>query len=243
MKKHSISFVVLSILLMSVVSVSSAETVFHQFYQQQNEAYARYRAALFQTNKNEQESSLKAVSLFLQLWDVIIQQYADAPPEIFAADPEWKTTLENIATIAAKGKVGIEAGALAEAHETLELIRDELTDLRQRNHVIVFSDHINTYHEVMEHLLEAGYTADNINDTALNAIREQLGVLEFLSTRIHENAPQEYRQNETYQQLEQGLFASIQALRDAVDKKSPEEIATAIQNLKVPYAKLFVNFG
>lgn len=243
MKKHVVSCLMVSLLVVSFVSVSAAETAFQQFHHKQNEAYAKYRAALFQTNKKDKDASLKATSMFLQQWNMLIQQYADTPPEIYAADPEWKTTLETIAAIAAKGKGEIEAGNLAEAHETLEGIRDKFTALRKRNHVIVFSDHINTYHEVMEHLLEAGYTAENIDTAALNSIREQLGVLEFLAETIQEHAPQEYRHDEKYQQLEQGLFASIKALREAMEKNSPEEISTAIQNLKAPYSKLFLNFG
>lgn len=243
MRKYVVSIIALSIMLVSVVSRSEAETAFQQFYQQQNEAYAKYRVALFQTNKNDPEASLKAASQFLQQWNSIIQHYADAPPEIFAADTEWKATLAQIAEIAAKGKTEIEAGDLAEAHETLEAIRDELTELRQRNHVIVFSDHINSYHEVMEHLLEAGYTPEKLDAAAVNRIREQLAVLEFLAVAIKENTPQEYRSNTQYQQLEQGLFSSLQVLRNTLENNLTGEIVPAIQNLKPPYAKLFLNFG
>lgn len=243
MRKYGISLVVLSLMVLTLVVNSGAETSFQQFYQQQNEAYGKYRAALFQTNKKDQDASLKAAAQFLQQWDTIMQQYADAPPEIFAVDPAWKATLEKIAEIATKGKTEIEAGDLVEAHETLEAIRDELTELRQRNHVVVFSDHVNTYHEVMEHLLLAGYSPEKLDTAALNSIREQLGVLEFLAEEIKANAPQEYRDNEAYQKLEKGLFVSITSLREALDKNVPEDIVKAVQNLKPPYAKLFLNFG
>jgi len=243
MRKYGTSLVLLSLMVLTIVVNSRAETSFQQFYQQQNEVYAKYRAALFQTNKNDQEASLKATAQFLQLWDAIVQQYAAAPPEIFAADSTWKATLEKITEIAVKGKTEIEAGDLAEAHETLEAIRDEFAELRRRNHVVVFSDHVNTYHEVMEHLLLAGYSPEKLDAAALNSIREQLGVLEFLAEEIKVNAPQEYRSNEAYQKLENGLFASIKSLREALDNNAPKEIVKAIQNLKPPYSKLFLNFG
>jgi hypothetical protein len=243
MRKYRTSLVLLSLIVLAITANSDAETSFQQFYKQQNEAYAKYRAALFQTNKNDREASLKATAQFLQQWDAIVQQYAASPPEIFAADSAWKATLEKISEIAVKGKTEIEAGALVEAHETLEAIRDEFTELRRRNHVVVFSDHVNTYHEVMEHLLLAGDSPEKLDAAALNSIREQLGVLEFLAEQIKVNAPQEYRSNEAYQKLENGLFASIKFLRVALDNNVTEEIVKAIQNLKPPYSKLFLNFG
>lgn len=243
MKKYGTSLVLAAVMLVSVVTVSGAETSFQLFYQQQDEAYAQYRAALFQTNKKNREASLKTASQFLTQWDAILQKYAEAPPEIFAADPEWKVSLERIASVASEGKAQIEAGDLAEAHETLEAIRDELTELRRRNHVIVFSDYVNSYHEVMEGLLLAGYTAEALDVASLNGIREQLGVVEFLAQEIQDNAPQEYRADGKYLQLEKGLLASIKSLREALDNNAPEEIVKAIQNLKAPYAKLFLNFG
>jgi hypothetical protein len=243
MRKYGTSLVLLSLMVLTIVVNSRAETSFQQFYQHQNEAYAKYRAALFQTNRNDQEASLKATAEFLQQWDAIVQQYAASPPEIFAADPTWTATLEKITEIAVKGKTEIEAGDLAKAHETLEAIRNEFTELRRKNHVVVFSDHVNTYHEVMEHLLLAGYSPEKLDAAALNSIREQLGVLEFLAKEIKVNAPQEYRSNEAYQKLENGLFASIKSLREALDNNATEEIIKAIQNLKPPYSKLFLNFG
>jgi uncharacterized protein YsxB (DUF464 family) len=233
----------IALIVFSVASISEAETAFQVFYQQQNDAYASYRAALFQTNKDDADASLKTASQFIMKWKALAEQYADAPPEIFAADSEWKSTLETIGEIAAKGKSEIEAGNLAEAHEILEAVRDELGELRRRNHVVVFSDYVNGYHEVMENLLSAGYTAETLDAAALNSIREQFGVLDFLAEELLHNAPQEYRDNEKYQQLEQGLLASLQSLRKALDENVSEEIVKAISNLKAPYAKLFLNFG
>lgn len=94
--------------------------------------------------------------MFIQQWKQIKQTYTTTPPEVFSSDPEWESTLTSIEEIAVTSAGQITEGHLAEAHETLEAIRDELTDLRKRNSVIVFSDHINNYHEVMEGLLERG---------------------------------------------------------------------------------------
>lgn len=236
MKKAIIIFVCLTF---GVATCSHAsENRFQQFSLDVEEAYSAYRKALFQTNKNNAEESSKANSMFQKQWEQILESYGSQPPEIFSSDAQWNATLMNIKGIAAKSGTQIKEGELEEAHETLEAIRDELSNLRQRNSVIVFSDHINNYHEVMEGLLTKKFTSDEIDP-----VRGQLAVLQYLAGVIKENAPQKYLDNKKYQQLQQGLFASLEALRQAIEGKDPETIARSIKMLKPAYAKLFVNFG
>ena len=230
-----------------VVAISSisfaAENSFQQFNSDVEKAYAAYRKALFQTNKKDAEKSGKANKMFTQQWKQIKQAYATNPPEVFSSDPKWESTLINIEEIALKSADQIIEGHLVEAHETLEAIRDELTDLRKRNSVIVFSDHINNYHEVMEALLEGGYSPNKIDADAIDHIKGQFAVLEYLASALKENAPTKYRENQQYQKLEAGLFSSLEALGMALDSKDPALISKAINMLKPAYAKMFVNFG
>jgi hypothetical protein len=173
----------------------------------------------------------------------IIETYSSHPPEVFSFDPKWNETLTGIEKIAEKSSALIKEGQLAEAHEHLEAVRDNLSDLRKRNSVIAFSDHINNYHQVMEGLLEGGFTPEKINESAMNEIRGQLSVLKYLAEAIKENSPANYNDNEKFQQLQKGLFTSLDALDKAVDAENPEAISKSIKMLKPAYAKLFVNFG
>jgi hypothetical protein len=241
MKKY---LVLVSYLLVAVSSISfAAENAFLQFNSDVEKAYAAYRKALFQTNKKDAEKSGKANEIFIQQWMQIKQTYATKPPEVFSSDPEWKSTLTNIEEIAVLSAGQITEGHLAEAHETLEAIRDELTDLRKRNSVIVFSDHINNYHEVMEGLLEGGYTPEKIDSQTMDKLQGQIAVLEYLAAAIKENAPLKYREDQQYQKLETGLLGSLEDLNKALESKDPVSISKAINMLKPAYAKLFVNFG
>lgn len=224
-------------------NLSATENTFQQFYEQQNAAYASYRSALFQTNKKDQPASLKGINNFSKQWDNIVVQFASNPPEIFADDPDWHSTLTKISGIAAQGKKEIEAGELSEAHETLEAIRDQLSSLRSRNKLIFFSDHVNNYHEFMEHLLLAGYSKENIDENAKNSIREQLAVLEYLSEKIVHQAPENHKSDKVYIKLQAGLITSLKNLRKALDNNNAEGISKAISGLKPAYAKLFAKFG
>lgn len=241
MKKY---LVLVTYLVVAVSSISfAAENAFLQFNSDVEKAYSAYRKALFQTNKKDAEKSGKANEMFIQQWKQIRQTYATKPPEVFSSDPEWESTLTSIEEIAQKSAGQITEGDLAEAHETLEAIRDELTELRKRNSVIVFSDHINNYHEVMEGLLEGDYTPDKIDAQTIDQLKGPISVLEYLAAAIKVNTPINYRENQQYQQLEAGLFDSLEDLSNALESKDPASINKAIKMLKPAYAKLFVNFG
>jgi hypothetical protein len=238
------SLVLMICLLLGLPAWSSAgENRYQQFNSAVEQAYAAYRKALFQTNMKDAEKSAKANEMFINQWGSIIETYNEQPPEVFSSDPKWADTLSSIKQIATTSAAQINDGRLAEAHETLEAIRDELSDLRKRNSVVVFSDHINNYHEVMEGLLESGYSPDKINEAALVEIRRQLAVLNYLAEAIKENAPGKYRADQAYEKLEQGLFASLDGLHDALETNDPKAVAKAIKMLKPAYAKLFLNFG
>jgi len=240
--RRSIIFV--TCILLGFVSWSqAAENRFQQFNTETEQAYAAYRKALFQTNMKDAEKSGKANQMFLKQWEQIQQKYSDQPPETFSTDPQWKDSLSNIENIAVKSDKQIKEGQLAEAHETLEAVRDELSNLRQRNSVIVFSDHINNYHEVMEGLLDGGFTPEKIDKAAMIEISGHLAVLNYLAGAIKENAPVKYQDVEKYQKLQNGLFASLEALTQAIQSENPEAISKSIKMLKPAYAKLFVNFG
>lgn len=236
---------VLSVLILMTLSTASlaSENRFKLFNEDVMQAYSAYRIALFQTNMKDMEKSQNSVQKFQQNWTKIIDVYGTAPPETFSSDPQWETTLKNISSIARKSAEEIKNNELAAAHETLEAIRDELSDLRRRNSVIIFSDHINNYHAVMEKLFEPKYKPENLDDKTISHIRMQQGKLNYLAEAITRNAPEAYQQDQKYQKLQKVLMNSLDQLDAALTANDPEKIAGAIKGLKPAYAKLFVNFG
>lgn len=240
--KLRITLAVVATLCVSSIAFAT-QNRFHQFNTDVQNAYAKYRVALFQTNKKDLEKSMMVIELFQQDWQLLIENYGNVPPEVFNSDPEWGVTLKSINDIAENSSRLLQQNELSQAHETLEAIRDLLSSLRHRNSVIVFSDHINNYHEVMESLLLAGYTPDKLDTKAVNHIRGELAVLKYLAATIKENTPHEYDDNAQYQKLIRDLFRSLEELEMAINQNAPEMINKAVKGLKPAYAKLFLNFG
>ena len=241
-------FAVLIAMLFFFPSDLCAETMggqnnFKQFQQEVDQAYASYRMALFQTNKKDQVKSLESAVSFQQQWLAITDKYIESPPEVYVSDPQWQDTLLKIGDIIGLSILEMLEGKLSDAHETLEVIRDELGALRQRNQVSTFSDHVNNYHEAMESLLHLGLKPGDINSMAMLSIREELAVLEYLAKKMQDNAPAEYLKNEKFNQAMEGMLDSLKNLRQAVKEKSPDKIAKTIKALKPAYAKVFIKFG
>lgn len=152
-------------------------------------AYAPYRAALFKSNQKDADATKAAISKFLKLWNgKVLTNYPEAPAR-YASEPEWSKTLNDIKAIALKAQAVAEEGNIAEAHEILEAVRDELDALRDRNGIRVFSSFINAYHTEMEHLFGINVTAETWTPELAGEIREQTGILKYLSSVIISHAP------------------------------------------------------
>jgi len=206
------------------------------------QAYPAYRQALFNTNSGAADTALASVQTAQQAWQQIAEQFTGKAPAPYDRDAAFSETLERISRIYAEAEQQARDNRLPLAHETLEAIRDSLADLRQRNQVVVYSDHINAYHAVMEQLLVEGKHTLSQPD-GIGRLAMQVGALDYLSEKLQAEAPVQYRQDPAFMELLTALQNSVDDLTQAALKQERVAIETAIGKLKKPYAKLFVKFG
>jgi len=203
--------------------------------------YGAYRAALFKTNAGDAEGSAAAMGKFAAQFEAIAAQYGDAPPPQYEDDPLWGETMAEAGTLAATAQAQIAAGALAEAHETLEGVRETFAALHVRNGVLTFSDRMNAYHAEMEHLL--GMDLSSLDEAKMSEVHERAAVLAYLADEVLAAPPAEATGNEEYSKLAAGFEASVKALLDAARSGDPEAVRKAVAQVKKPYSMLFVKFG
>jgi len=202
-------------------------------------AYSDYRLALFQTNTGNRDAAAKAVESFRQKWTALIAANAEAPPQ-YADDPTFGSTLAEVATIADSAAAQVADGKLAEAHGTLEAIRDQIGSLHERNGIIAFSDRMNAYHAKMEEILVGDY--DGFSSAGLGDLREDAAVLVYLSNDIAAHPPAESA-DPAYEALLKGVSDSVATLLVGVRSSDAAAVKQAINGLKVPYSKFFLKFG
>lgn len=201
--------------------------------------YARYRAALFQTNAGSPETATQAMKGFAAAWGQFAAIYGTTPPVHLAEDAGWPATVQDVTAALSAAQAEVLAGQLPEAHETLEHVRDVLSDMHARNGIESYSDRMNAYHAQMEGVL----SFDLSQPDALALLREKAAVLAYLSGDLLASPPPEAAGSAEYDTLSAEFAASVAALMDAARSGDMATVKSALAGLKKPYAKLFVKFG
>lgn len=205
-------------------------------------AYAPYRVALFRTNSKAQAESEQAIAAARGQWRALTERHGAKPGAPYDRDTAFAATLKQVDEVYARAEAQIGARQLPEAHETLEKARDLLSDLRRRNNVVVFSDHMNAYHEQMEHVLLDGVKG-LAQPGGLLEVSALAGTLDYLARRLRSEAPATLAQDGEFKSLTDAVLASVSALRAAVARQDEAAVREAIGKLKGPYSRLFLKFG
>ncbi len=214
---------------------------FSDFEAQARTAYAGYRAALFQTNKNDKAATEEALNGLSSKWSALIAQWGKAPPPQYVDDAKFTGTLDSVTKIIDAAKAEAAKNELAKAHETLEKIRDELSALRERNGVVIFSDRMNAYHAKMEDVLAKNYTG--FDASGLSTLREDAAVLAYLFAEIAAKPPADGVGKDDFRQALGALKNSVEALVAASRGNDAAAAKKAVDGLKGPYSMLFLKFG
>ncbi len=207
-----------------------------------NAAYPPYRAALFRTNTQAQAEAKQALQQARASWQAVIEGHGKHPPAPYDRDPQVLATLTEVTRVYERADAQVQAGQLAEAHETLEGARGLMAELRRRNGVVTYSDHMNAFHAEMEHTLAEGKTLDT-SPQRLLPLMGRVGVLDYLARRLRSEAPPTLAADPAFAAALQAVEQSVQALRDALLTQEPARIRPALEQLKKPYAQMFLRFG
>jgi hypothetical protein len=205
-------------------------------------AYVPYRTALFRTNSNAQAASEQAMAGTRQAWQNIVERFAAKPPPPYDRDAGFAVTLAQVGAVYAQADEQVRGQQLTQAHATLEKARELMADLRRRNGVVTYSDHMNAYHAEMERLLGDAPALWAAPQAALQ-LMAHAGALDYLARRLRSEAPSELARDPEFMPLLQGLEASVAALRDAALGQDPAAMRKVADMLKMPYSKMFLRFG
>ncbi|MEQ1660961.1 MAG: hypothetical protein ABL896_19505, partial [Hylemonella sp.] len=119
---------------------------------------------------------------------------------------------------------------------------DIMAELRRRNGVIVFSDHMNAYHAEMEHVLQQG-PAMTSSPQAMLTLVKRVGVLEYLAKQLRSEAPKALQNDAEFGAALQALETSVTTLHRAAMNQDAAAAREALDRLKGPYSRMFLKFG
>ncbi|MGL4324786.1 MAG: hypothetical protein ACRCTD_12185 [Beijerinckiaceae bacterium] len=202
-------------------------------------AYADYRVALMKTNQKDKAGSEAALSGFVAKWTALANQWRAAPPPQYGDDAALGATLEAVKKAAEDADVSLRQGDIAKSHDQLEIIRDQLSDLRARNGITSFSDRMNAYHAHMEHVVSGAY--DQFSAQGLIALREDAAVLAYLADEIVKAPVRGDRA--AFNEMAASIAGSVKALRAALAAGDIEAAKKARTMIKPAYSRMFGRFG
>jgi hypothetical protein len=205
-------------------------------------AYAPYRVALVKTNGQSQVESQQAVKQAQQAWTQLTSQFGTTPTAPYDRDAAFAASLAEVALVYSQAAAEVAANQLATAHNTLERVREVTAEMRHRNQVIVFSDHMNAYHRQMELLLREGEKTLAQANGPLQ-LSSTVGVLNYLALNLTREAPATLLNNEEFMGLLKAVTLSAQHLQATLMTNDLTAVKEAMRKLKSPYSKLFLKFG
>ena len=209
---------------------------FADFENALRDAYGDYRSALFMTNTGKAEGSVKAMASLTTKWTAINKTWGANPPPQYADDPKWHETLQGVSGEINKAAEEITAGKFPEAHRTLEHVRESIGELHHRNNIVTFSDRMNSYHAIMEKVIDSAGLKPL-------TILEQAAVLKYLAEQAVAQPPADASASSEFAGLAKAMNISVDAVLEAARAGDAAKIKAAIDGLKPAYAKLFVKFG
>ena len=201
-----------------------------------------YRMALYKTNSKSQDEALRAVTQAQETWAKLATQYSAKPAAPYDRDPAFAASVSEVNQVYEQALKQVKAGELTAAHNTLERVRDVMADMRLRNNVVVFSDHMNAYHSQMEVILMHG--AETLaQPKGLLLLTAQTGALNYLAKQLEEQAPAHLKTNPEFDGLLKAVNQSVSKLEAALLNQDTAAAKEAASKLKGPYSKLFAKFG
>jgi predicted metal-dependent hydrolase len=203
-------------------------------------AYADYRQALYLTNQKNADATMKAITAFEAKWAALNATYAKAPPPQYVDDPKFADVMAAVAEINQRAKRLAAESKLAESHDVLEAIRDEIGNLRLRNGLMTFSDRINAYHAQMETMVTKAY--DGFSAAGLADLREDVAVLSYMADDLKRH-PSPQAAAADYGTLLQNLLDSVAAVQKAARSGDGAGAKASLPKLKPTFSRLFAKFG
>ncbi len=201
-----------------------------------------YRMALYKTNGKSQDEAMQALLQAQQEWNKLATQFAAKPAAPYDRDTAFAASVAEVNKVYVQALAEVKGGQLTNAHNTLEQVREVMADMRQRNNVVVFSDHMNAYHAQMEVIMIHG-NATLAEPKGMLILTAQTGALSYLAKQLGLQASASLNKNTEFSTLLSAVNQSVAQLDAALLNQDMTAVKEAIGKLKGPYSKLFSKFG
>jgi hypothetical protein len=206
-----------------------------------------YIPALALTKQEQAKPSRAAYRRLAERW----KQVQPALTEALAGDAKWAGELKSIDEIMQVSGRQIKAGQFAEAHETLEAVRDLMMEARRRQGVHYPLDSLSDFHSTMEEIVKPAmlWTPAKVSKDDLASLPELVAVADE-KWSVAENTDfnlDDFQIGQAKAKQLRPLIAQVRKaigeLQAALEAQDKQAIIQAARGLKPPFAKTYMFFG
>lgn len=207
-------------------------------------AYAHYREAVFYARSANIPVAGLALDEFIVKWTRLVEEYGETPPAAYAADVTWKETLQEILQRAEAGLAALDMEDAAAAKDAIDPIRGILGELRRRNNVVAYSDHVDSLSAAMDVLARYRREVTDLNTAATVAmVREQAAIVEALFKKCAMEAAPEVTGDPEFTRLIDGAAESMSKLLKSLETGDILLYRIGIGELRSYERIMFLRFG
>lgn len=207
-------------------------------------AYAHYREAVFYARTGNTPIAALALDEFIVKWSALVATYADSPPAAYAAETDWSGVLGDILERAESGLEALDTDDAEAARTAIDPIRGILGDLRRRNGVITYSDHVNALSAAMDVLARYRREVKDLGDAqAVAAVREQAAIVSTLFEKCRSAATPDIAGDPEFMRLVDGAAESMGKLLKSLQTGDILLYRIGIGELRSYERIMFLRFG
>lgn len=209
-------------------------------------AYPQFKMAWFYCRTGNGMLAGEELEGFASAWRGIVARYGDSPPGPFARDSGWKASLSAITEAIERAAELVRAEKTKDARDALAGVRAELGTLRRRNGVVIFSDHVDAYGDVVGRLMALrGKTRARpaLSDGDIDAYAALVRELRSAIGTLRARAPAALKDNSGFAGSIEGNLASIAKLERGIRNRHAKAIHGAVVAVRADFILLFTRYG
>ncbi len=207
-------------------------------------AYAPYRGAISYLHTGNAGLAALALDAMAVRWAGLNDRFRDQPPGVFAQDPAWQASLDDITSRVAEARAKIEAGDSEGVETALKPIRSALGDLRRRNGIVTHSDRIDAFSAAMDTMwVYRRNPPDMADPQVLAALTEQARALRRTLEDVAADPPAKIASDPQFLRLIEGSFKSVATIDRAIEAGKPALMIGALREIRSSEQLLWMNFG
>ena len=233
------------IVLLAVYSPGPARAAaVHDFHAAVAGAFTHYRESMYYLRTGNGAVALFQLEQLAVKWDAIEQRFATAPPNIYAKDTAWADTLSAVGDAVGAGLAAAEAGDLKTARQRLEPVRGELSRLRRRNGVFLFTDCVERANLAFKRLFVFRREPPDFTDKgAVNELRQALANTVYWYETCRDTAPTAIKDDEQFQRIMEAALISFGYIWNAIDDQDTRRLIGNLRGLISSDGLLYLRFG